>query len=75
MKSGEKEMRQIFEDTTTNNVKATVEFTNETRKLFRELQIKVNLLQDRIVTQDTTIALMKKQISNMQAIVFRGGSS
>ena len=46
--AGDKELRQIFEETTTQNVKATVAYSTDTRKVVRDLEEKVNNLDVRI---------------------------
>jgi ABC-type Zn uptake system ZnuABC Zn-binding protein ZnuA len=60
MPSGEKEMRKVFEEVTTNNVNAVVGHSNATRDMVRELENKINTLENNIL--------------NMQKIVegFRG---
>ena len=74
MESGEKEMRQVFEDVTTNNVKATVAFSNETRKLIRELENKVLLLGGQLRQANDRIDELKKLVTNLQMKIFRGGT-
>ncbi len=74
MKSGEKELRLAFEEVTTNNVKAVVDHSNETRKIVRELEDKLNSLGDLIRNYDTTIDLLKQQITHLQMKMFSGGT-
>jgi len=74
MEAGEIELRQAFEEVTTNNVKATVAFTNETRKLVKELEDKVILLEGRLREQDSTIENLRLQLSSVQQKLYSGGS-
>jgi hypothetical protein len=71
----EKELRKAFEEVTTNNVKAILEHGNATRKIAIELKHKVELLEQTITDQNETINNLRIQLSNIQAIVFRGGTS
>jgi len=71
----EKELRKAFEEVTTSNVKASIDFTNETRKMFRGLSDKFDSLEARMTQYDEKLQLLQKQVSIMQAIVFRGGTS
>ncbi len=75
MEAGEKELRKAFEEVTTNNVKAAVAHSNETRRLVRELEGRVQSLDDLIRNYDNTIDLLKKQITNLQIKMFSGGTS
>lgn len=71
----EKELRKAFEEVTTNNVQASIDFTNETRKMLRELSDKFDSLEARMSQYDEKLQLLQIQVSTMQAIVFRGGTS
>ena len=75
MEAGEKEIRKAFEDVTTNNVKATVTHSNETRRLLRVAEEKVVSLDGLVRQQQQDIAAIRQQLSTIQAIVFRGGTS
>lgn len=75
MEAGEKELRQAFEEVTTNNVKAAVEHSNESRKLIRELEKKIVSLDGEIRTYNSRIELMQQQIAMLQAKLYQGGTS
>lgn len=74
MESGELELRKVFEDTVRNNVKTNIDFTNETRKLVRSLEIEVKGLSKLIVTQNIIIEELKKQLSILQQKMYNKGT-
>jgi len=74
MESGEKEMRQVFEDVTTNNVKATVAYSNETRIIVRDLEGKIKLLEGQLRQSNDKIEELRRMITNLQAKAFSGGT-
>ena len=75
MESGELELRKVFEDVTTNNVKATVAHCNETRKMMRVLEEKVILLEGALRQYDEKIEDLKKLVVNLQMKLYSGGTS
>ena len=74
MESGEREMRKVFEDVTTKNVKATVAHSNETRRLLRELENKVKLLEEQLRQSNERIGELRTFITHLQSKVFSGGT-
>lgn len=74
MEAGEKELRLVFEETTTRNVQAMLDHGNETRKLVRELQEKVNKQDETIREQNKVIQAFKLQLANLQMEVYKGGT-
>jgi chaperonin cofactor prefoldin len=74
MKSGELELKKAFEDVTTNNVRAAIEYSNETRKLVRVLEKKVESLDGSIRQYQEQIDFLKKQLTNIQIKVYSGGT-
>lgn len=70
----EKELRKAFEDVTTNNVKAAVDHSNETRRVLRELEAKVAILEGNALNQNDIIDSLKLQLSNVQRKVYQGGT-
>lgn len=74
MAAGDKEMAEAFEETTRRNVLACVEFSNETRKLVKELEDKVSNLQATIRARDDELNQLRLQLSTIQAKVFVGGT-
>ena len=63
MIAGEKEQRLAFEKVTTVNVQAAVSFSNETRNIVRELEERVQSLQNIIMNRDNDIKLIKQQLA------------
>jgi hypothetical protein len=55
MEAGEKEMRKAFEEVTTRNVQAAINYSTETRKIVRELEKKVLHFEKVIVGKDKII--------------------
>jgi len=74
MMTGDKELRKAFEEVTTNNVRASVEHGNNTRKLVRELEEKVLLLEGMLRQYDEKFALLNSQLNRLQSKVFSGGT-
>jgi len=72
--SGERELKQAFEEVTTRNVVTILEFTKETRKLVRALEEKVLNLQNGMFERDKTIVRLQAQISVLQQKLYSGGS-
>lgn len=69
------EQYRTFEEITTRNVKTTIEFTQETRKMVNALSTEVQRLQKAILNRDAEIMELKKQLAAIQTILFRGGTS
>lgn len=74
MDPGEKELREIFEKTTINNIKAIIAYNEQTQELVKTLENKVKDLDGVIRQYDTLIDSLKKQIAVLQTKVFQGGS-
>ena len=74
MQAGEKELREVFEEVTTNNLKAVLEYSKNTRELVREMEIKVNLMENQVLEQNKLIDALKIQLSLVQAKLYSGGS-
>jgi len=74
MESGEKEIRQAFEDVTTRNVQAAINYSNETRIIVRELEEKVEHLEKMNLDKDKQINGLRLQISGIQQKLYTGGS-
>jgi hypothetical protein len=74
MEAGEKELRKAFEDVTTRNVKAAVEYSNETRKLVNDLVTKVDHLEKALIDKDKVINGLRMQIASIQQKLYTGGS-
>ena len=74
MDPGEKELRMIFEKTTTNNIKAIIAYNDQTQELVKKLESHVRNLDGIIRQYDATIENLKQQITVLQTRVFQGGS-
>lgn len=74
METGDRELRKAFEETTIRNVKAILSHSNETRKLTKELESKVDQLNEQIRIQNTTIEELRNLLVTIQAKIYIGGS-
>jgi len=74
MEQGELEGRKIFEETTTNNVKTGIDFANDTRRLFLELEDKVTHLSNMVRQQEETINDLRLSLVVIQTKLFAGGT-
>jgi len=74
MESGEKELRKAFEDVTTSNVKAVLDFSQGTRELVRTLEQRMNRLEEERKQDKALIESLRLQIANMQTIIYGGGT-
>ena len=70
MESGEKEMRQVFEEVTNRNVKATVDHANLSRKLVRDLEKKVQLLENKLLSYEDRLEQIRLSLVNLQAKMY-----
>jgi len=75
MEAGEKELREVFEKTTINNINAIIAYNDQTQELIKQLEKHVKDLDGIIRQYDATIDNLKKQIAVIQTKVFQGGSS
>jgi uncharacterized protein HemX len=75
MESGEKELRMAFEEVTTRNVQAAVNYSNETRNIVRQLEQKILHLEELAQAKDKEIAVMRQQIAIIQGKLYNGGTT
>lgn len=71
----EKELRKIFEDTTTRNVEAILDHNNETRRMVNELKAIMVAVEGKIQSNNQDITEIKRQLAKIQSIIFRGGTN
>ena len=74
MEAGEKEMRKVFEDVTTGNVRTMIAYCKETRKLTHELGQQVQELKGMVATRDIEIIELRRQLGIVQGKVYQNGS-
>ena len=74
LEPGEFEMRKVFEETSTKNIKTLLDYTTQTREMMRELQDEVKTLKGMLVTRDAESAQLRQQISLVQGILYANGS-
>ena len=72
MDSGEKEIRKAFEDVTTNNVKACIAHSNETRRLTLELKEKIIKFDENLSFLDEKIVKINNLITKLQIKSYNG---
>lgn len=75
LESGELELRKVFEEVTTRNVNACVDYSNKTREIVRELELKISHLEKIMTSKDLIIQQMKEQISLLQQKLYNGGTT
>ncbi|OEU68458.1 MAG: hypothetical protein BBJ57_07210 [Desulfobacterales bacterium PC51MH44] len=75
MAAGDRQIIKAMEDAMTNNIRSAIAHGNETRKTTRILEEKVLSLDGLVRQQQEIIEALRQQLSNVQAIVFRGGTS
>ena len=66
-------MMKATEDATRKNVSAILEHSNETRRLYRELEAKYVILERTVLTQNALIDQFRSQIGFLNAKVLGGG--
>ena len=74
MEPGELELRKAFEEVTTKNVKAILEYSKTTRAGMRELEEKIVKLEKQVIAQNEIIESIKVQLANVQTKVYREGT-
>lgn len=74
MEAGELELRKAFEEVTTGNVKAILDYCQKTREIVREQEQKILKLEEMIRNQNITIDFLRSQLANVQSQVFSGGT-
>lgn len=74
MAAGDRQVMKAMEEVTTNNVKAAVAHGNETRKIARELEAKVDSLDALVRQKDIEMKEMQKQIAFLLQRSVSGGT-
>lgn len=74
MQAGELELRKTFEETSTRNITSMLEHGNETRRLLRELEAKVERLEGDLRSANEDRKNIKLQLSRVQMKLYSGGT-
>jgi hypothetical protein len=75
IQAGELEKVQASEETIRRNVKAVIEFSNETRKGVLELKTIVDALQNNMINLQKQFNETKKQLAILQGEFYKRGST
>lgn len=75
MAAGDREILKALEETTRRNVETAIAFGNETRKMVRELEQKVTLLESIVLSKNAEIQQLRGMLAQLQARVFAGGTT
>lgn len=74
MQAGEFESYKAFEETAVHNIKLCVAFTNDTRKIVKELTDEIKHLKQMLLTKDQQIGQIQKQIGTLLQNKFNEGT-
>jgi len=74
MDPGEKQLREIFEKTTVNNIRAIVTYNKLTEELVKKLSKQVKDLDGIIRQYDSKFEMIIKQLTALQTRIYSGGS-
>jgi len=74
MEAGELELRKVFEEVTRKNVQVTIEYSKDTRRLVRELEIEIKNMRNTILSKSQEISMLKTQIAQIQGQLYQKGS-
>lgn len=66
MEAGELELRKVFEKVITDNVKTIIDFTQDTRKMQRDLEDKVDKLERKVAIQQDMILGLNTRVAMLQ---------
>ena len=65
VEAGELQMRKTFEEVSKRNISSCVKFSNDTRKIVRDLEKKLDALQKQLMSRDEKIERMNQMIINL----------
>jgi ATP-dependent Clp protease ATP-binding subunit ClpA len=74
MDAGEKQLREIFEKNTINNINAIIVYNQLTEELVKKLEKQVKDLDGIIRQYEVKFENMQKQLAAIQTRVYRGGT-
>jgi len=69
-----KEIYEAFEGTTKRNMESVVLYSNKTRELVRDLETKVQFLQNALQSREEDIKQLRIQLVSIQTKLFSGGT-
>lgn len=70
MEPGEFEMRKVFEEITTKNVKIIEDYSRQTRVLLRGMEEEVKNLKNMLLTREIELNQLRQQLSGLQAKLY-----
>jgi len=69
-----KEIILASEEVQRRNIITIQNYSKATRKIVRDLEDKIKIMNDMIIEQNKIIAQMRQQLSIVQGILYRGGT-
>ena len=75
MGAGDREVVEAFEEVITRNVRSVVNYSDETRKIVRELERHIDILHNQVVGYQERLEQMQSQVAALQAKVYAGGTA
>lgn len=70
----DEQLRQAFEEVTTNNVKTVIDFSKKTRSMISSLEERVERLQNIVLSRDEQIKQMQLQIAQLLQVKYNNGT-
>jgi predicted RNase H-like nuclease (RuvC/YqgF family) len=74
VQAGERQAVKASEETTRRNVKMVLEFSNETRKMLKELTVMFDALQGNVMAMKAEQEQYKLQLANLQQQFYARGT-
>jgi len=69
-----KEIYKAFEETTKRNIDSVIQHGNQTRIIVRDLESKVQFLQNALASREEDIKQLRVQLASIQMKLFNGGT-
>ena len=70
----EEALRKAFEETTTSNVRAAIDYTKKTRETVEKLKEKIKHLENTVLTYNAKVEELTRQLAIIQAKLYVGGT-
>ena len=74
MESGEREIKQAFEEVQVRNINSVITFVETSRKMTLEQQEKIDALNARVMAQEALLNQFRVQLAGLQTKIYSGGS-